>query len=225
MSLKVAIVDDRGRNRLITQDKLMRSKGFEVVLMSSDGHEFLTQMKLLSKESHPDIVLMDLEMPGMNGIDAIATASTFYPDIKYVVLTIFDDDERIFKAIKAGACGYLLKDDDAGNLTEQMKQLHESGVGPVSPGIAHKILQIMHREILDQRTHTTVVDKESGFSLTVREKQILQLLIDGLSYREIGEQLHISTNTAKKHVLNVYQKLHVKSRAQALKLAVKQGLM
>lgn len=225
MSLKVAIVDDKGRNRLITQDKLMRSGSFEIVLAASDGHEFLAQMKLFSKESYPDIVLMDLEMPGMNGIDAIATASTFYPDIKYVVLTIFDDDERIFKAIKAGACGYLLKDDNAGNLTEQMIQLYESSVGPVSPGIAHKILQMMHHEIKEQRTHVTAIDNEAGFSLTAREKQILQLLIDGLSYREIGEQLHISTNTAKKHVLNIYQKLHVNSRAQVLKLAVKKGLV
>ncbi len=225
MSLKVAIVDDKGRNRLITQDKLMRSGSFEIVLVASDGHDFLTQIKLLPKEKHPDIVLMDLEMPGMNGIDAIATASTFYPNIKYVVLTIFDNDERIFKAIKAGACGYLLKDDNAGNLTTQLIQLHESGVGPISPGIAHKILQMMHYEIKDQHTTATSIDYEIGFSLTARERQILQLLIDGLAYREIAEQLHISTNTAKKHVLNIYQKLHVNSRAQVLKLALRNGFL
>lgn len=223
MTLKVAIVDDKGRNRLITQDKLTRSGSFEIVLAASDGHEFLTKMKLLSKENLPNIVLMDLEMPGINGIDTIAAASAFYPDVKYVVLTIFDDDERIFKAIKAGACGYLLKDDTASNLTAQMLQLHESGVGPVSPGIAHKILQMMHHEISNPRTQP--VEVEMHFSLTVRERQILQLLIDGLPYREIGEQLHISTNTAKKHVLNIYQKLHVNNRAQALKLAVKNGLL
>src|SRR5690606_1692848 len=98
-------------------------------------------------------------------------------------------------------------------------------IGPVSPGIAHKILQMMRGELNEPKPLINIPADDFDFSLTIREKQILQLLIEGLYYKEIGEQLGISVHTAKKHVLNIYQKLHVSSRAQALKLAVKKGLI
>ncbi|HNK28435.1 MAG TPA: response regulator transcription factor, partial [Ferruginibacter sp.] len=155
----------------------------------------------------------------------IAAGSSFFPSVKFVVLTIFDDEDKIFKAIKAGAFGYLLKDESAENITDMLWQMHESGVGPLSPGIAHKILQMV------QNNELTLVPKAAGanqklfFDLTEREREILQLLVDGLSYKEIGVRLSISANTAKKHVINIYDKLHVNSRAQALHLAYEKGLL
>jgi DNA-binding NarL/FixJ family response regulator len=168
---------------------------------------------------------MDLEMPNMDGVDAIAAGSSFYPSVKFVVLSIFDDEDKIFKAIKAGAFGYLLKDESAENITDMLWQMHESGAGPISPGIAHKILQLVQNNQLTLLQKQPETDSKTLFDLTDREKEILQLLVQGLSYKEIGSHLDISANTAKKHVINIYNKLHVNSRAQALHLAYQKGML
>lgn len=225
MSIRIAIIDDKASNRNILKDKLLRHGHFEITLVAEDGEDFLQKMKSLSVDKLPDVALMDLEMPNMDGVDAIAAGSSFFPSVKFVVLTIFDDEDKIFKAIKAGAFGYLLKDESAENITDMLWQMHESGAGPISPGIAHKILQLV------QNNDLTLVKKPQGkesktfFDLTEREREILQLLVQGLSYKEIGSHLNISSNTAKKHVINIYHKLHVNSRAQALHLAYEKGIL
>lgn len=225
MPIKVAIVDDKASNRNIIKDKLLRHDHFEITLVAEDGRDFLEKMKALPPEKLPDVTLMDLEMPNMDGVDAIAAGSSFYPSVKFVVLTIFDDEEKIFKAIKAGAFGYLLKDESAENITGMLWQMHESGAGPISPGIAHKILQLVQNNDLTLMQKQAAENTKAFFDLTDREKEILQLLVQGLSYKEIGSHLSISPNTAKKHVINIYDKLHVNSRAQALHLAYKKGLL
>lgn len=225
MPIKVAIVDDKASNRNIIKDKLQRHGHFEITLVAEDGKDFLEKMKLLQAEKLPDVTLMDLEMPNMDGVDAIAAGSSFYPSVKFVVLSIFDDEDKIFKAIKAGAFGYLLKDESAENITDMLWQMHESGAGPISPGIAHKILQLVQNNQITLQQKQPGPDSKTLFDLTDREKEILQLLVEGLSYKEIGTRLDISANTAKKHVINIYNKLHVNSRAQALHLAYQKGLL
>ncbi|MBL7700931.1 MAG: response regulator transcription factor [Ferruginibacter sp.] len=225
MPIKIAIVDDKASNRNIIKDKLLRHGHFEITLMAEDGKDFLEKMKALPVENLPDVTLMDLEMPNMDGVDAIAAGSSFYPSVKFVVLSIFDDEDKIFKAIKAGAFGYLLKDESAENINEVLWQMHESGAGPISPGIAHKILQLVQNNQLTLLQKKAEPDTKALFDLTDREKEILQLLMQGMSYKEIGSKLDISPNTAKKHVINIYDKLHVNSRAQALHLAYQKGLL
>lgn len=225
MPIKVAIVDDKASNRNIIKDKLLRHGHFEITLVAEDGKDFLEKMKVLPAEKLPDVTLMDLEMPNMDGVDAIAAGSSFYPSVKFVVLSIFDDEDKIFKAIKAGAFGYLLKDESAENITDMLWQMHESGAGPISPGIAHKILQLVQNNQLTIKLKQPEQDSKTLFDLTDRETEILQLLVEGLSYKEIGSRLDISANTAKKHVINIYNKLHVNSRAQALHLAYQKGLL
>lgn len=225
MSIKIAIIDDKASNRNILKDKLLRHGHFAITLMAEDGKDFLQKMKSLPADQLPDVALMDLEMPNMDGVDAIAAGSSFFPSVKFVVLTIFDDEDKIFKAIKAGAFGYLLKDESAENITDTLWQMHESGVGPLSPGIAHKILQLVQNNELTLVKKTNGSNEKFFFDLTEREREILQLLVDGLSYKEIGTRLNISANTAKKHVINIYNKLHVNSRAQALHLAYEKGLL
>ncbi len=225
MHINIAIIDDKLSNRNIIRDKLLRNHNFKITLIAEDGKDFLEKMKTIPALDIPQVALMDLEMPKMDGVDAIAAGSSFYPDIKFVVLTIFDDEEKIFKAIKAGAYGYLLKDESAENIAEMLWQMHENGAGPISPGIAHKILQLVQRNELTIKKAKANTSEKIFFDLTLREMEILQLLVQGLFYKEIGQKLNISANTAKKHVVNIYQKLHVNSRAQALHLAYEKGLL
>lgn len=203
----------------------MQHDQFEICLSAEDGKDFIEQMKSIREEEYPDVALMDLEMPNMDGIDAIALGSSLFPQVKYVVLTIFDDEEKIFKAIKAGACGYLLKEESAENITGMLLQMREIGAGPISPEIAHKILQIV------QNNDLTLISKEKKltpvdfFDLSTREKEILGYLVQGLQYKEIADTSGISVNTVKKHVIKIYEKLHVNSRAQALHVAYDKGLL
>ena len=225
MSVKIAIVDDKASNRSIIKDKLLRHRIFEVSLTAENGKDFLDKMKTLPLDKLPSVVLMDLEMPEMDGVDAVAAGSYLYPSVKYVMLTIFDDEEKIFKAITAGAFGYLLKDESAENIAEVLIQMHENGVAPISPGIAHKILQLVQNNTVSLIQKQIPEKDKTPFNLTEREQEILKLLVQGLQYKEIGSQLQISPNTAKKHVMNIYAKLHVNSKAQALVLAYEKGLI
>ncbi len=225
MPINIAIVDDRASNRNILKDKLLRHGHFEVMLVAEDGKDFLHKMHALDPETLPDVVLMDLEMPNMDGVAAIAAGSSLYPSVKFVVLTIFDDEDKIFKAIKAGAFGYLLKDESAEDITDMLWQMYESGAGPISPGIAFKILQLVQNNKLTMVEKPAYIAQKSFFDLTDRETEILALLVKGLLYKEIGTRLNISPNTAKKHVINIYNKLHVNSRAQAMNLAYEKGLL
>lgn len=225
MPVKIAIVDDKASNRNILKDKLLRHKIFEVSLTAENGKDFLEKMKAMPVDKVPDVVLMDLEMPEMDGVDAVAAGSYLYPSVKYVMLTIFDDEEKIFKAIKAGAFGYLLKEESSENIVKVLTQMHENGVGPISPGIAHKILQLVQNNTVSLLQKNVPLKEKSSFNLTEREQEILKLLVQGMQYKEIGNQLQISANTAKKHVMNIYSKLHVNSKTQALALAYEKGLI
>lgn len=219
--IKVAIVDDKANNRSVIADKLQRNQGFAISFQSTNGEEFLEKMKSLPDEDKPHVVLMDLEMPHMDGVAAIATASSLYPGIKFVVLTVFDDEDKIFRAIRAGACGYLLKEESGRVIADMLMNLWESGAGPISPSIAYKILQMVQQPVNAAGTKTS----ENPFQLSDREKEILQLLSEGLEYREIAEKTFISPNTVKKHTISIYQKLHVNSKAQALRIAFTKGLL
>jgi DNA-binding NarL/FixJ family response regulator len=219
--IRIAIVDDKISNRKVITDKLSRNNFFTLAFEAVNGDDFLTQMSILAEDDQPHIVLMDLEMPEVDGVSAIGTASSLYPNVKFVVLTIFDDDDKIFRAIKAGACGYLLKEESGEVINDMLMNLWESGAGPISPSIAYKILQMV------QMPAVAIVEKETEniFQLSEREKEILQLLSQGLEYKEIGTKIFISPNTVKKHCISIYQKLHVNSRSQALRIAYTKGLI
>jgi DNA-binding NarL/FixJ family response regulator len=225
MSISVAIVDDNSGNRNILSAKLVSNHQFAIAFAADNGRDFLEKMKPIPLVHLPHIVLMDLEMPGMDGIEAISIGSILYPSVKFVVLTIFDDEDKIFQAIKAGAFGYLLKDESSEKLCDMLLQMQENGVGPVSPGIAHKILQLVQKNDISLRTQLQPKEQTLFLELTEREQEILHLLVQGLLYKEIGARLGISPHTAKKHVLHIYSKLHVNSRAQAAQLVYGKGYL
>ena len=220
--IRVAIVDDKINNRKVITDKLSRNNFFSIAFQAVNGEDFLDKMKQSSEDDQPHIVLMDLEMPHVDGVSAIATASSLYPAVKFVVLTIFDDDDKIFRAIRAGACGYLLKEESGEVIVDMLMNLWESGAGPISPSIAYKILQMVQQPVAIKNEKE---QQENMFQLSEREKEILQLLSQGLEYKEIGIKIFISPNTVKKHCISIYQKLHVNSKAQALRIAYTKGLI
>ena len=221
MTVKIAIVDDKNTNRIMLGQKLQKSKSFNVLFTANSGEDFLEKMKHHEADC-PDIVLMDLEMPGMGGTSTIAIAATLYPDIKFVVLTVFDEDEKIFKAIQAGACGYLLKEEELETIEEILLSAFESGSVPMSPSIARRILQILSHA---QWSPPEKINDEMQFDLSEREEEVLKWLVNGLDYKNIAEKLFISPLTVRKHIANIYRKLHVNSKAQVLKLAYTKRLV
>lgn len=178
----------------------------------------MAQMQALSTEQYPDLVLMDIDMPVMSGIETIAVASIRFPSIKFLVLTVFDDDEKIFEAIKAGACGYLLKDDAASMLHDAIVNAYTLNGAPMSPAIARKTLQWLK----DSQKPATVTKESSVMdALSEREQELLRLLVEGKDYKAIAEQLFISPQTVRTHISRIYEKLHINSKAQAILLAHK----
>ncbi len=215
MSIKIAIVEDKAIVRTAIKNKLNPFPGISVVCEAANGDDFLKRIKELSDDALPEIVLVDLEMPVMNGIQTIAVASTLFPDIKFIMLTVYDNSEKIFEAIKAGASGYLLKDDDAIKLSDAIFQVKNYQAVPMSPAIARKILGLL-------QTSPALNSTNNGSDLlSTREHDVLQHLVAGLEYKEISEKLFISPATVRTHISNIYKKLHVTSKAQAIKLVYK----
>ncbi len=217
--IRIAIVDDKPSIRKLVKVKLSPCRNMEVVMEAANGADFLEQLKKIDVGSFPDVTLMDIEMPEMDGIETIRIASVLYPGIKFVVLTVFDDDDKIFEAIKSGAAGYLLKDESQDVIQQVINDMLEMTGSPMSPSIARKALQLLNKAILPEREKS--VKAQPLALLTAREKEILSLQVEGFDYKEIGEQLFISHNTVRTHICNIYEKLHVTSKAQAIHIAIK----
>ena len=163
-----------------------------------------------------DVVLMDIQLPGITGIEAIPLIKQQSPETAILMLTIFEDHDKILQSIRAGAGGYILKNTKPHNLIEQIKSLHDGG-SPISPTIARTILTEIQRE--------SSKDAIKDYGLTPREHQILEDIIDGLTYKEIAERYIIAASTAKKHILHIYQKLNVSSKVEIVKKVMREHLI
>ncbi|HQW26838.1 MAG TPA: response regulator transcription factor [Saprospiraceae bacterium] len=216
--IKLGIVDDHFHTRQSLKELLSFNTGFELGFVCESGKQFLTKLRELPEDQIPDIVLMDVDMPELDGIDTIAIAKTAYPSIRFLILTVYDDEDILFRAIKAGASGFLLKDEKMNVIEQHINNLYKGIDAPMSPSIARKALSLIQKSNMkeDQRDDAA---PQIPFEVTIREIEVLQLLVDGFNYRDIGEKLFISYNTVKKHVSNIYEKLHVTSKAQAIKVS------
>lgn len=221
---KIAIVDDSRQNRNSLAERITYDGSVEVLFTAGDGDSFLMQMKERQLSGLPQAILMDIEMPIMNGIEAVRQGAYLYSDVKFLMLTVFDDDEKIFEAIKAGASGYLLKDEKVSVILDSLHQLMHYGAAPMSPRIARKALNMLSRSTVSQMAYTAA-PASNDFNLSDREIEILKLLVDGLDYKNIAEKLYVSPHTVRNHISNIYNKLHVSSKAQAIKLATKNNLV
>jgi len=217
--IKIIIVDDRDHVRDTLGNRLQYTNEIKVMHTSGNGGEFLDYMKTLQPLNQPEVVIMDIEMPVLNGIDTVATASVLYPDVKFIMLTVFDSDDAIFNAIKAGAHGYLLKDEDTDTIIEHIKLVADGKGAVMSPAIARKALDLLMGK--SAKVETTEATIKSETTLTEREISVLDCLVKGLDHKSISQRLDVSPATVRTHLANIYRKLHVSSKTQAVGLALK----
>jgi DNA-binding NarL/FixJ family response regulator len=210
MTTTIVIYEDNARLRQSLELLLADNNGFKVVGAFSNCVEVKDQMKSLN----PDMVVMDIDMPGINGIEGVKRIKNDFPDIKVVMYTVFDDDNRIFDCICAGADGYMLKNTSPVKLIQSLQDLSEGGA-PMSPFVAQKVFQYF-------RTNKAMADT---FNLTTREKEILELLVRGNSYKMIAGKSVVSVDTVKKHLQNIYHKLHVNCGTEAVAKALQHKIV
>jgi DNA-binding NarL/FixJ family response regulator len=221
MSISIAIVDDKAQLRQSIADKLLQSGDVSLLFTAENGQDFLKKMENLRDFSKPQVVLMDIEMPVKNGIEAVREATLQYSNTQFLMLTVFEDEDNIFEALKAGAVGYLLKDEKIEVILNAIKDIVELGAAPMSPRVARKTLHMLTNTQTNKATKPNEATLDS--ILSNRELEILKHLVEGLDYREIGQVIFISPNTVRTHITNIYKKLHVTSRAQAVTIAVKKN--
>ncbi len=212
--IKVLIVDDHTVVRDGLATMLGRQRDMAVVGEASNGLEAVER----ARELHPEVILMDLRMPELDGVEAMRRIAAEDPQVRFIVLTTFDSDEYIFDAIEAGAKGYLLKDASRDELFQAVRAVHR-GESLIQPGVAARVLD-RFAQLSRQASSASGVDVLSG-----REVEVLRLMAGGAANKEIGASLYISESTVKTHVANIFQKLDVKDRTQAVTQAMQRGII
>jgi DNA-binding NarL/FixJ family response regulator len=202
MQTTVALVEDNRSIRESLSRIIDQNPGFRCVCAVSSAEEALEKIPA----SHPDVVLMDIHLPGMSGIECTALLKKSRADIQVIMLTVYEDSDRIFKALKAGASGYLLKRTDPAQLLTAIKEIKEGGA-PMTSEIARKVVEAFQTQ--DEST-------PQAESLSKREREILEMLCAGFANKEIADKLSLSIETVRGHLKHIYDKLHVQSRTQAV---------
>jgi DNA-binding NarL/FixJ family response regulator len=216
MNIKIAIVDDNSFLIKTVQEKLSFFEEFSLKFTANDGIDLIDK---LEKNRNIDLILMDIEMPKMNGIEATNFVKQKYPQIKIIMLTVFDNDENIFNAIKAGADGYLLKEVTPKDLQQGIIETMNGGA-TMTPSIAMKTLKLFRNPTVFEN----IPDQEE-YNLTPREIEVLEQLSKGLKYNAIAENLFLSAGTIRKHVENIYAKLQVHNKLEAIQKAKNNNLI
>jgi DNA-binding NarL/FixJ family response regulator len=216
--ITVALTEDNPINRNTFLQKFEQLDNYSLLFVARNGNECLATLKGMPLNKLPQVIFMDIEMPGLDGIQTIGMAKALYPGIHFIVLTVFDDDEKIFDAIRAGASGYLLKHEPAAFLDEAMQSVLEYGGAPMSPAIARKTLKLLS---LSQKAAVEEYNYKQQLPemITSREEEILQHMVNGWDSKKIASILNISVLTVRKHIANIYEKLHVQSRAEIINMA------
>jgi len=213
--MRILLVDDHVLFRKGVAALLLNRQGIQVVGEAGDGLEAIE----MARETLPDVILMDIEMPTCNGLEATRRITREMPHVKVVILTVSDDDQNLFEAIKSGAQGYLLKDLEPNQLYDLLESVSK-GEAPLSGVVAAKILKEFTHPTQSSTQEAGVIDE-----LTPREVDILELIVEGKTNKEIAYARNISENTVKIHLRNILEKLHLQNRIQAAVYAVRQGLV
>jgi len=211
--LKVAVFDDNRDRREGLSLLIGTAPDMECVGAFEDCRDVLRHMA----EVEPDVVLMDIDMPHVNGIEGVEQIKKQFPKVRVLMQTVFEDDDKVFASILAGADGYLLKQSTPTRVLQGIHEVMEGGA-PMTPTIARKVLSFFNKK-------GRITGKDSDFDLSVRELEILRLLVDGLTYKKIAERCSLSYATVNSHVTRIYSKLQVRSVASAVSLALREGLV
>jgi DNA-binding NarL/FixJ family response regulator len=216
--IRIAFAEDNPVNRNTFRQNVQGHAKWKIAFIATNGSECLAELKGMPSSLLPHIIFMDIEMPLLNGIETISIAKSIYPDIHFIVLTIFDDDEKIFEAIKAGASGYLLKHETQSGIEDAITTVFEHKGAPMSPAIARKTLQLLSKvPAVAEKNKSTPLPE----IITEREKEILEYTVNGKDAKQIAAILNISVLTVRKHIANIYEKLQVQSKAQIIQIAHK----
>ena len=210
--IKVVMFEDNKQLRESLSELINSNEEFECVGAFADANNL--QHKI--ERTKPGVVMMDIDMPGMNGIDAVNILHEKFPAIRVLMQTVFDDNDKIFAAIRAGASGYILKKSTPAKIIEAIRETFNGGA-PMTPSIAEKVLNMFR--IQTQQAQAEKID------LSEREKEILSLLVKGKSYKMIAAECFISIDTVNSHIKNIYEKLHVHSKSEAVVKAINQKLI
>lgn len=212
-AIKIAIAEDKAPLREAIQQSLGFFKEVEVQFTARNGEDMLAKCEALL----PDLVLLDIEMPVLDGIETAAKLRERYPALKILMLTVFDQEDRIMEAIVAGANGYLLKEEHPGRIVEAIEDVMDGGA-PMSTSIATKALALIRKS--GGRASS---DPKAAFGISEREMQILSRMSKGLNYQQVSEQLFISPKTVRNHIQHIYKKLQVNSKTEAINKARQEG--
>lgn len=211
--IRILLADDHALLRQGTAELLQHEQDFEVVGQAENGLEAVS----MAHEVQPHIVIMDVRMPGLSGIDATRRLQKELPQVRVLVLTAYDDDQYVFSLLQAGASGYLLKTAPASELIRSIRQV-QIGESPLSPAIARKVVARLNAGM-----PTTSEEPANPDALTPRELEILQFLAQGMNNREIAEALYISDRTVQTHLTNIFAKMQVSSRLEAVLKGIRLG--
>ena len=209
--IKIILCEDNLDYRTSLVQFINETKGFKVVAHIGSAHSILE----IIQENKPDIVLMDINMPGISGITATALIKSRFPNVNVLILTVYEDDQKIFDAILAGATGYLLKKTLPSRILEAIAEVQEGGA-TMSASIVKKVISYFH--------HKKDPDL-NDYTLSQREFTILQCLVNGDSYKMIADHCTISIGTVRSHISNIYKKLHINSKSEAVAKALKEKLL
>ena len=210
--IKVVVVEDNDSIREGLKILINGTEGYNCIACYSDCEAMLKNIKKLN----PDVLLMDIGLPGMNGIEGIKKVKLIIPELAILILTIYEENDLIFDALCAGACGYLVKKTPPYRLLEAIREVHEGGA-PMSSHIARKVIDFFQKK--------PTSSQKSNYDLTPREKEILTGLVEGHNFKAIADSLFISIETVRFHFRNIYKKLHVHSQSEAVAKAIKEGLI
>jgi DNA-binding NarL/FixJ family response regulator len=211
--INVAIVEDNNTIREGLAALINGTEGYDCIGSFVDCESFLLNLKTLNV----DVVLMDIALPGMNGIEGVKKAIVIKPDLDILMLTIYEESEVVFDALCAGACGYLVKKTPPSRLLEAIKEVNEGG-SPMSSRIARQVIGAF-------KESKSISNDSDEFTLSNREKEVLNRLADGNNYQEIAEQLLISVDTVRHHIKNIYKKLHVHTQSEAVAKAIRKKII